>query len=303
MLKYQGLQKNYYDQHVAQYQAQLNSYDAKIKQLQATIQRLESDKLAYDERGGLAKQIEDMRKELNATGLGSKLNLLDSTDKRIELARTIESTRNALVETKQTLEAAIADREAYKQQSQAELSQELVTTRTQLDTARAAYEKALKHQDLVRLTAPEPSMVLTMAKISVGSVLGSGQTLLTLMPLNAPVEAEASFLTRDIGFIRTGDPCIIKVDAFNYVEHGMAEGKVRWISEAAFSADENGQIQMPFYKARCSIDTMNFYNVPDNFRLVPGMTLTADVKFGRRSLAMYVFGGFMRGFSGAMREP
>ena len=47
--------------------------------------------------------------------------------------------------------------------------------------------------------------------------------------------------SRDIGFIRTGDPCMIKIDAFNYIEHGMAEGKVRWISEGAFTTDDNNQ--------------------------------------------------------------
>jgi HlyD family secretion protein len=156
---------------------------------------------SYSERGDIATKVEAMRIELEKKGAGSLLNLLQSQDTRVELARQIENTRNSLAEAKQGLESATADAEAFKQQWSTQLSQELVKARSDLDTAKALYDKALKHQDLVRLTAAEPSVVLTMAKVSVGSVLTPGQTLLTLMPLNAPVEAEANFVSRDIGRI------------------------------------------------------------------------------------------------------
>ena len=48
---------------------------------------------------------------------------------------------------------------------------------------------------------------------------------------------------------------------------------------------------------------MHFINTPPNFRLIPGMTLTADIKVGTRSVAMYLLGGLMRGVNEAMREP
>ena len=96
LLKYQALQKDYYDQHVAQYNAQINSFDAKIKQLQATIQKLEADQVSYNQRGDIAGKIEAMRTELEKKGAGSLLNLLQSQDARIELARQIENTRNSL---------------------------------------------------------------------------------------------------------------------------------------------------------------------------------------------------------------
>ena len=48
---------------------------------------------------------------------------------------------------------------------------------------------------------------------------------------------------------------------------------------------------------------MNLQNVPDNFRLIPGMTLTADVHLGTRSLLMYLVRGMLKGLNEAMREP
>ena len=151
--------------------------------------------------------------------------------------------------------------------------------------------------------ATEDSVVLTLAKLSVGSVLKEGDALFTLMPVDTPLEAEVRIASRDVGFLRDGDRCTMKIDAFNFVEHGTAQGKVSWISDGAFTTDDNGQPVEAYYKARCTVDKMNFHNVPENFRLIPGMTLSADMNIGSRSVAAYLLSGFMRGVGQAMREP
>jgi hemolysin D len=298
-----AVQKEFYNQQIAQYKAQLASFDAKISQTQATIQKYQSDASRYQQREQIAKQIEDMRSTLAAHGTGSQLNLYTSQDARLEVMRTLEYDHNSLIEAQHTLDSQTADRAAFVQQWSTQLSQDLVTARNTLDTAQSSLEKALRHHDLVRLTAAEPSVVLTVAKLSVGSVLKEGDTLFTLMPVNAPVEAEIHIASRDVGFVRAGDRCVLKIEAFNYMEHGTAEGRIRWISDNAFTTDDNGQAADAYYKARCGVDATRFVDVPAKFRLIPGMTLQADVNVGTRSVAMYLLGGFLRGFGEAMREP
>jgi membrane fusion protein, hemolysin D len=303
IIKSAAVQKEYYNQQIAQYQAQLRSFDGKISQTQATIQKYQTDASRYRQREQIAKQIEDMRTILAEHGTGSQLNMLTSQDTRIDILRTLDYDHNSLVEAQHTLASQIADRDAFIQQWSTQLSQDLVTARNSLETAQASLEKALRHHDLVRLTAAEPSVVLTVAKLSVGSVLKEGDTLFTLMPVDTPVEAEIRIASRDVGFVRSGDRCVLKIEAFNYMEHGTAEGSIRWISDNAFTTDDNNQPVDAYYKARCGVDAMHFVDVPAKFRLIPGMTLQADVNVGKRSVAMYLLGGFLRGFGEAMREP
>ena len=94
-------------------------------------------------------------------------------------------------------------------------------------------------------------------------------------------------------------------DAFYFVEHGTASGKVRWISEGAFSVndDTGAAAPDPYYKVRVALTNVNLHNVPSGFRLIPGMTLTADVHIGTRSILMYMVSGALRGMGEAMREP
>jgi len=303
VLKANAVQRDFYNQQVAQYRAQLNSYDAKISQAQATIQKYQTDASRYQEREQIAKQIEDMRAILAAHGTGSQYNLLVSQDSHIDMLRTMEYDHNSLVEAQHTLASQMADRDAFVQQWSTQLSQDLVTSRNSLETAQASLDKALRHHDLVRLTAMDSSVVLTVAKLSVGSVLKEGDTLFTLMPLKTPVEAEIHISARDVGFVRGGDRCLLKIEAFNYMEHGTAEGSISWISDNAFTTDDNGQPIDAYYTARCSVTVTHFVNVPPKFRLIPGMTLEADVNVGTRSVAMYLLGGFLRTFGESMREP
>jgi HlyD family secretion protein len=124
-----------------------------------------------------------------------------------------------------------------------------------------------------------------------------------LAPLRSPLEAEVHILARDVGFCRAGDKATLKFDPFNFVEHGTASGVVRWISEGAFTQDDNGSPVAPYYKARIALTKVDLKGVPDSFRLVPGMTLTADIQVGSRSVFMYMWRGVIRGIGEAMREP
>ena len=97
---------------------------------------------------------------------------------------------------------------------------------------------------------------------------------MTLVPMSAPLEAEIEVASRDVGFIRPGDPVTMKIDAFNFAEHGTVEGKVKWISEDAFTTDDNGVPIPAYYRVRVNDHRDQADRcAASTFRLIPGMTL------------------------------
>ena len=300
---YMALQRAYFVERKAQFDAQLLAYNEQIAQNNATIRKLKDDLAHYEDRVKISQEIENMRASLAASQYGSRLNLLTATDQRLEMLRTQDFDRNGLSESEHQLASTIANRDAFVEQWNGQVSQELVTARNGLDTAQQQLTKAAKHKDLVRLEAPEDAVVLKLAKLSVGSVLKEADPFITLAPLRSPVEAEVHISAREIGFVRPGDSATIKLDPFNFVEHGTASGAVRWISEGAFTQDDNGNTVDPYYKARVALTKVQLTGVPDSFRLVPGMTLTADINIGSRSVFSYIVRGLIRGVNEAMREP
>ena len=297
-------QKSYFDQRAQQYASQLKGLDEKVSTAEATLAKLAGDQARFVEREKITKQVEDMRTTLYKSGASSLVSLLQASDDRLKLLQSLDNGQGSLGETQHQLAAAKADRDAFIQGWTVALNQEIVTAQNDLDAATASLEKAARRQDLVRLTAPRPAVVLSLSKLSVGSVLKQGDELMQLAPLDAPVEAEIHINARDIGFVRPGDPVALKVAAFNSYEHGEGQGHLTFISENAFTdGDESGKPQPPYYKARVAIDAMHFHDVTSDFRLVPGMTLTADVRVGTRSAFTYILGGFSRGISETMRGP
>src|SRR5215469_3557261 len=300
---YINAQREYYLQRKAQFDAQLRSYNDQIGQYKATIVKYQADQARYGDRAQISKEIEQMRATLAAAQVGSRLNLLAATDQKLEIERALEFDRNAVAESQHELDATTSTRDAFVQQWYAQVSQELVTAQTNRDSAVEQLNKAAKHQDLVRLEAPEESVVLKIAQLSSASVINGGDPLLYLAPLKSPLEAELHVSPKDIGFVRPGNDVNIKLDAYNFVDHGSVGGKVRTISEGAFTVDDNGQSVEPYYKVRIALKPIGLHDVPDDFRLVPGITLRADIHIGTRPLFTYFFAGILRGSPQAMREP
>lgn len=301
--QYALLQKNLFDQRASQFKAQMASFNQKIAQTQATIQRLRGNEARYKEREKISRQIEGMRQTLVEKQAGSLLNLMMASDSRLEMLRTMEEGQNSLVEAQHQIASLQADRDAFVQQWMSTSSQDLVTAQGTRDTVLAQLAKAYRHKDLVKLIAPEDAIVLTRAKVSVGAVLKEGETLITIVPENAPIEAELNISAREVGFVRANDEVSLKVDAFPFTEHGLARGKLSWVSEGAFSLDDDGKPVEPYYKARVSIKDMRFTRVPTTFRLIPGMTLSGDIHIGDRSVLGYLVSGATRNLNEAMREP
>ena len=302
--KYAELQRVLYDQNIANYTAQIDMYDAKIRETEASIKKYEVDAKEYKSRVDIASRIESMRTVLAGQGYGSQLNMWLQQDQRTEMEREVAFDLNSLNESLQTLASLKAQREAYIQQWLATLSQDLVSARGSLDGAQTQLDKAQRHHDLVQVRAVEDTIVLSVANLSVGSVLKPGDQIFTSMPAQMPIESEAQISTQFIGFVRMGDKCTLKIDTFDWVEHGTAEGKVTWISDATFTTGADGKAMVaPYFKVRCSIGAYHFRNVPPNMRLIPGMTLESDLIVGKRSVAMYLLSGVIRGYSKSMREP
>ena len=300
---YISAQREYYLQRKAQFDAQVHSYNDQIAQYKSTIVKYQTDEARYGDRAKISQEIEQMRATLAAAQVGSKLNLLAATDQKLEIQRALEFDRNAAVESQHQLDSTIATRDAFIQQWFGQVSQELVTAQGPRDGAVEQLTKATKHQDLVRLEAPVDGMVLKLAKLSPLSVLSQGDPLLYLAPLNSPLEAEIHVAARDIGFIRVGDDTTVKLDAYSFVEHGTVDGTVKSISEGTFTTDQNGSPTEAYYKVRIALKPVTLHNVPPNFRLVPGITLSGDIHVGSHSLFMYLASGIMRGVGEAMREP
>jgi HlyD family secretion protein len=206
-----------------------------------------------------------------------------------------------------------ADKDAFAANWNGTLSKDLVDTEREIDKITEQLAKAKRMNELIELRAPGSAVVLDIAHKSVGSVAEKAEALVTLVPLDAPLEAQVDIPAKEIGFVREGDLVRIKLEAFSFQKHGVLEGRVATVSEDAFTAKDNQQgapqqaaaqgAPQVNYRARIEILNTDLRDVPKDFRLIPGMTLTAEVKVGKRRIISYLIYPVIRALDEAMREP
>jgi HlyD family type I secretion membrane fusion protein len=309
---YESIQGGLWLKRQAQVQSDLASFDAQIKSADAQVAQYTSDADRYAKRLKLAVDAENVYQPLLEKGYVSKLQTMQATDERTEMSRLLADAQNEVAQYRQVSASLKAQRDSYIQKWHSDTATQLVLDRNDLDTTRDNLEKAQKLNDLTTLNSPADAIVLKVGKVSTGSVTGGATSaqgadqdpLFTLVPLSAPVEARVNVSSQDIGFIAVGDKVTIKLDAYMFLRHGTVTGVVKSISEGSFTTDDNNQpVTQPYFKVWVAIKKLNLRNVPKDFRLVPGMTLTGDIMVGERTILSYLMEGALRTGSEAMREP
>ena len=311
-----ALQGALFLQHTAERAYKNENYNQKINGLQSQIQRALADVYGYSERLKVATEVEDKRRELEKLQVGSQLNRLQATDSRLEVKRGLDNAAGQASQAQRDLQAMQAERDAYNQNWRGQVGQELTEQGRKLSDAQENLTKAELRRQLVELRATDDGTVLTVAKVSPGSVMQSGEQLITLVPNDAPLEAEINIAGSDAGYIHPGDPVNLKLDTLPYTTYGTVEGVVRVISPDSFStAPEDQQpkrgsqpvqprpLGTSYYRARVTLDASHLHDIPSWFRLNPGMPLVADVKVGKRTLVQYLLARVLPAFMDGMREP
>lgn len=308
-----SLQAAIYAQRQAEYNYKLENYKQKADSLLANIGRAKSDAQGYRDRLAVAESVEKMRRELEKLQVGSKLNTLAAMDNRAEMARNLASAQEMITGSTRDLAAMIAERDAYIQNWHAEAAQQLADATSKLSDAREQLNKAQLRRQLVELRADRDATVLTVAKVSVGSVLQSGQQFITLVPSDAPLEVEGNIPGDSNGYVHVGDPVAVKFDTFPYTQYGMAHGTVRIISPDSFTGQDEqrnptGATPLPnngqaYYRTRVTIDKVDLHDVPEGFQMMPGMPITADIKVGKRTVLQYLLQRVLPVAMEGMREP
>ncbi|OYV33310.1 MAG: hypothetical protein B7Z81_11555, partial [Acidocella sp. 20-61-6] len=112
-----ALQLQTYNQQQGQYNFTMEDYAQKISQLQTQIAGYESQARYYQQRLGIASNVEGMRKDLQQLQVGSKLDTLAATDDRVNIQSGLASALSSAAAAKRELAAQQAERDSFDQQA------------------------------------------------------------------------------------------------------------------------------------------------------------------------------------------
>jgi hemolysin D len=296
------LQYNIFQQRTLSFNAKMQSFDSQISSAKessrsAIVQLAEVKKqLEY------ANQIQKMRQEVYAAGYDTRLNLLQAENEYSRYKSQAESLQNTIAGSDFEVQKLESEKKVFINEWKKDLSTEIAKNSSELDTNRQQFTKAELYSQLVDMTVPQDSVVLEIGHISVGSVAKTGEALVNLVPLNEPLEAEVHISPQDVGFIRQGDVVKIKIDAFPFQKHGDLKGVLKSVGEDTLN-DPARQNEGPYYLGRVTLQSTTLKKVPEDTRLIPGMSLSAEVVVGQRTVISYILYPMISIFDESIREP
>ena len=288
----------------ASYAAQVRRLDETISRLRATLETSRRDQQALASRVGVLKEMESMQRELVDKKYAVRGRLLDAQDRLLEAERSMEMARNRQIEIGRELAATEAEKTSFEAGWRQKTMEELLSISRERDTVNEQLQKADKRNKLVVLSSPTDAVVLEIAKLSQGSVVQAAEKLFTLVPLGAELEAEVQIDSQDVGYLKLGDFAHVKLDAYPFQQHGMLDGTLRTISEDAFRRETSaGSGVDAFYVSRVKLASTRLKRMPEQSKLLPGMTLSAEIVVGKRSVMSYLLWPLTKAVSESIREP
>ena len=133
------------------------------------------------------------------------------------------------------------------------------------------------------LTAPVTGTVQQLAIHTVGGVVTEAQALMAIVPDDETIEVEVMVENKDIGFVKPGQVAVVKLETFPYTRYGYLEGVVDHVSYDAVQDEQRGLI----FPARVRLNKTHFMIDDTRVNLTSGMSVTAEIKIGKRRVIDY----------------
>lgn len=293
------------DQQIAQKQAEGDEAAAALAKSQASLPWL--------------RQQAELRRELLNVQFSNKLAWLEVEQ------RLAEQTHDLPVLAARQVEAAAAGAALERQRAEAvaeyrkTVLADLAKAEQQASQARQDLSKASEKLRQQVLRAPIDGTVQQLAVHTVGGVVSPAQAVLVVVPDDAGLVVEAQVANKDVGFVHAGQTAEVKVEAFSFTRYGLIHGTVVGVSRDAVTDDRARQVERdkqtntdgegsgdrdmsPSYTAHIMLGQAQLLTESGPAKLEAGMTVTAEIKTGRRSLISYLLSPLQRYAHEGLRE-
>ena len=295
-----SFQLQLYQTRMSEYRAKLAAAEAAVNQQYSALvsARAQADKyrdilvIARDQEARMQKLLEE-----DAVAL---FQVLQYRSTRIQTEGNLASQiadvsrmEAALAQSRQQLVGVTAERDR-------DIAAKMMDDRRLLSANLEDLKKAEEKNRLARLVAPVDGRVGQLAVHTVGGVVTEAQALMTVVPDDATLEAEAWVANKDIGFVEVGQRAEIKVETYNFQKYGTFDATVKEISpDAARQSEKDPEMK---YRILLSLDRSSVSLLKREGQLATGMSITAEIKIRQKRIIEFFLDPFRKQTSEALRE-
>jgi hemolysin D len=289
-----------------------DSLKAQLEERAAQQQRLKMSINARTELLTFLKERVDTRNAIDTQWQGYRGRVIDALQEYERERTNLAGEQGQLIEVdaaKHSLELKIDAAVAEFVLQQTEKLAEAERTRNRLEQELI---KAQSKNERTRLRAPIDGVVQQLSVTTVGQVVGSGQTLMTIVPLDQ---------NKDVGFVEVGQRATVKVEAFPFTRYGTLDGTLTLVSGDGVDEKAAGNLsdaagvtraqaspagsatgQSLVFPARVALDRQAILVDGREVKLQPGMAVTVEIRTGQRRAIDFLLAPLREIQASALRE-
>ncbi|MCQ4270482.1 HlyD family type I secretion periplasmic adaptor subunit [Pseudomonas kuykendallii] len=252
--------------------------EATLQGLRASMQHKE------EQRASMREQLDGLR-ELVREGYVARNRLLENerlyAQVNGEISRDlgdIGRTRRQILELRLRVEQR---REEYRK----EVREQLSDSRLSAQELAARLKGAEFELSNALLRAPATGTVVGLNVFTEGGVVSPGQTLMEIVPLDAPLLVDARAPVELVDKLHPGLDVELMFSAFSQSRTPRVNGKLTLVSADRLLDPKTGE---PYYNLRVQVDDQGLRQLQGQV-IRPGMPVEAFVRTGERSLLNYLF--------------
>jgi hemolysin D len=211
---------------LAQAQATVNEKSEALAAAEATLKKYQETTAIAEERESSARPLVDTGAISRSDYLQLKQTLTENANDLATQLKTVEQAKAAELEAEKNVEQVKRDRVAdiYNDLNQRVASEPAL---------KGDLDKSKELLALKWMRAPVSGVVQKIDATTIGQVVTSAQSLVTIVPDGTPLIVEATVSNQDIGYLKPGQPVEIKVDTFPFQKYGSLRGTLTWVSADA----------------------------------------------------------------------
>ncbi|NIZ01573.1 HlyD family type I secretion periplasmic adaptor subunit [Thalassospira lucentensis] len=270
-------------------QTELDANQSEILQVQiqernAELAQLNEQEATLRKSLDLLNQEVTMRRSLYEKGLNSKVLFLNIQRELNEAQGSLSDVAAEKARARETIaEAKLRLNELEKSQREEAIS-ELGRLGGEIAQTSEALRKLRDRVARLEIVAPTRGYIKGLQFSTIGGVIAPAQVVMELVPADEVLIAETRISTEDIGHVHLGQPVTVKVSAFDFIRYGGIQGELVSISASTFVDDEG----KPYYKGKVALDQDHVGEGASAQKIIPGMTVQADIQTGERTLLEYL---------------
>ncbi len=178
------------------------------------------------------------------------------------------------------------------------LESQLSEAKAKLEGASASSMAAKDRLDRTTVRSPVEGIVKTININTVGGVIQPGMNVMEIVPIEDNLLVEARVRPSDVGFLKVGQPAMVKISAYDFSIYGGLEAEVENITADSIT-NEKGE---SFYLVRVRTKKNYLGTEEKPLPIIPGMMASASIKTGSKSLMTYLLKPIFKAKSDALTE-